>query len=86
MPETCALDLAERGGMTLDQVGALLNMTRERARQIENAALAKMRANGAPDEPFTTIAVSGGALGAAQSYDNASWSLTDHGESAESGG
>lgn len=33
--ETCALDVAARGGVTLDEVGALVNVTRERARQIE---------------------------------------------------
>ena len=42
-PETCALDAAERGGMTLDEIGELLNMTRERARQIEEGALRKLR-------------------------------------------
>jgi len=41
--ETCALDAAERGGMTLEEVGELLNMTRERARQIEEGALRKLR-------------------------------------------
>lgn len=36
----CALDLANRlGGMTLDDVGAVLGFTRERARQIQDQAL-----------------------------------------------
>jgi hypothetical protein len=40
--ESCALDLAERGGMTLEEVARVLSMTRERVRQIEQAALAKV--------------------------------------------
>jgi len=43
MHESCALDLAERGGHTLDQVGEYLNLTRERVRQIERDALIKLR-------------------------------------------
>lgn len=39
MPDTCSLDAADRGGMTLEDVGARLNVTRERARQIEVLAL-----------------------------------------------
>ena len=37
--ETCALDVAERGGMTLEEVGEILNLTRERIRQVEAAGL-----------------------------------------------
>ncbi len=32
LPETCALDVAERGGITLEEVGAIMNLTRERVR------------------------------------------------------
>lgn len=46
VPETCALDVADRGGATLDDVGDYLNMTRERVRQIEVAALRRYRAIG----------------------------------------
>ena len=42
LDETCALDVAERGGLTLEEVGAMLGLTRERARQIEVGALAKL--------------------------------------------
>lgn len=43
MTTSCALDVAEAGeGLTLEALGALLNLTRERARQIEGLALAKV--------------------------------------------
>ena len=35
MKETCALDVADRGGSTLEEIGEILNMTRERVRQIQ---------------------------------------------------
>lgn len=43
MPATCSLAVAARGPHTLEQVGALLNITRERVRQIERAALRAVR-------------------------------------------
>lgn len=39
MGESCSLDIAEQGGATLEDVGALMNLTRERIRQIEIAGL-----------------------------------------------
>ena len=39
---TCALRQAARGGMTLQEVGERLNISRERARQIEKSALEKL--------------------------------------------
>lgn len=43
MAETCALDVADRGGVVLEELGALMNLTRERIRQLEMRALAKVR-------------------------------------------
>lgn len=42
MAETCALDVADRGGITLEEVGAILNLTRERIRQVEVHGLEKL--------------------------------------------
>ncbi len=42
MTETCALDVAERGGITLEEVGEIMNLTRERVRQVETAGLSKL--------------------------------------------
>ena len=44
LAESCALDVADRGGLTLDEVGVVMNLTRERIRQVEVKALAKMEA------------------------------------------
>lgn len=44
LPQTCALDAAEaEKGLTLDEVGRRLNLTRERTRQLEWLGLAKIR-------------------------------------------
>jgi hypothetical protein len=43
MAETCALDVADKGGITLEEVGAILNLTRERIRQVEVRGLCKIR-------------------------------------------
>ncbi len=37
-----ALDVADRAGTTLEDVGAIMNLTRERIRQVEVKALAKV--------------------------------------------
>ena len=44
MPETCALRVAERDGLTLEEVGELMNLSRERVRQIEARTLAALAA------------------------------------------
>ncbi len=46
MKETCALDVADRGGITLEEVGEILNLTRERIRQVEVRGLYKLRVLG----------------------------------------
>lgn len=43
MRQTCALDVADRGGVTLEEVGEILNLTRERIRQVEVMGLEKLR-------------------------------------------
>lgn len=47
MNETCALDVAERGGITLEEVGEIMNLTRERIRQVEVRGLTKLRLSAA---------------------------------------
>jgi DNA-directed RNA polymerase sigma subunit (sigma70/sigma32) len=41
MKETCVLDIADNGGLTLEEIGELVGVTRERIRQIEELALKK---------------------------------------------
>lgn len=41
LAESCALDVADQGGATLERTGALVNLTRERVRQMEVKSLAK---------------------------------------------
>lgn len=42
LPETCSLDVADRGETSLDELGRLLNVTREAMRLTEIRALAKL--------------------------------------------
>lgn len=39
---TCSLDLADEGGLSLEAVGSAMNLTRERARQIEVRTLRRL--------------------------------------------
>lgn len=48
---TCALRCANRGGMTLEAVGDVYGVTRERIRQIEASALRKLRRCGVVVDP-----------------------------------
>lgn len=43
MKETCSLDVADRGEETLEVIGELFGLTRERIRQIETEGLRKVR-------------------------------------------
>lgn len=43
LEQTCALDVAEKGGITLEEVGEIMNLTRERIRQVETRGLVKLR-------------------------------------------
>ncbi len=43
LPYSCALDVADLGGLTLENVGELTNLTRERIRQVETMARNKLR-------------------------------------------
>lgn len=43
MPESCVLDVADRGEQTLEQVAQILLMTRERVRQLETKAIRAAR-------------------------------------------
>lgn len=43
LKETCALDVADKGGITLEEVGDIMNLTRERIRQVEGRGLVKLR-------------------------------------------
>lgn len=49
MKETCALDVADRGGITLEEVGEILNLTRERIRQVEVRGLLRLKMDGELD-------------------------------------
>lgn len=46
LEHSCALDVADEGGRTLVEVGDIVNVTRERLRQIEEGALRRLRAGG----------------------------------------
>lgn len=45
MTESCVLDVTDRGPQTLEDVGKIMNITRERIRQVEARAVGKIAAN-----------------------------------------
>lgn len=49
LPHSCALDAADISGLTLEEVAVLTNLTKERVRQIQDAALVHFHHLG--DEP-----------------------------------
>ncbi len=44
LAESCTLDVADAGGLTLEGVAEAMNLTRERIRQVEAKAVAKVKA------------------------------------------
>jgi len=55
LPYTCALDVADRGGITLEEVGEIMNLTRERIRQVEVRGLNKLRASSPSPEEIGAV-------------------------------
>jgi hypothetical protein len=51
LKESCSLDIAERGGKTLKEVGDILDRTRERIRQLESKALLVIRQSDVAKDP-----------------------------------
>jgi len=49
LQHSCALDVAQTGGITLEEVGEILNLTRERIRQVEVRGLIKLKEEGGED-------------------------------------
>ena len=43
MKHTCALDVADAGALTLEEIGLITNLTRERIRQVEVRGLMKLQ-------------------------------------------
>ena len=64
MKETCALDVADKGGITLEEVGEILNLTRERIRQVEVRGLLKLKMDGEIDGSKDLIILESNALAA----------------------
>lgn len=56
LEETCALDVADRGGITLEEVGSIMNLTRERIRQLELSGLEKLKVYAKGEDNLETYA------------------------------
>lgn len=56
LEETCALDVADRGGITLEEVGSIMNLTRERIRQLELSGLEKLKIHSQGEDSLETYA------------------------------
>jgi hypothetical protein len=50
LTESCSLDVADHGGARLEDVGALMNVTRERIRQLQDQAQDKLEKRGKLDD------------------------------------
>ncbi len=57
MGETCALDVSDRGGITLEEVGEIMNLTRERIRQVEVRGLLKLKMSSPSPEELGAAAL-----------------------------
>jgi len=57
MGETCALDVANRGGITLEEVGEIMNLTRERIRQVEVRGLLQLKMSSPSPEELGAAAL-----------------------------
>ncbi len=63
LQHTCALDVAERGGITLEEVGEIMNLTRERIRQVEVRGLLKLKMGSpSPDDLGAELLAQAAAL------------------------
>lgn len=58
LAETCSLDVADRGGVTYEALGDLLNVSRERVRQVETKSLQSAR-NAAMVDGLDETAIAG---------------------------
>ena len=58
LKHTCALEIADRNGITLEDVGEIMNLTRERIRQVEVRGLAKLRQMSPSREEIGSIPLS----------------------------
>ena len=52
LERSCALDIADAGPITLEEVGGLLNRTRERVRQIEERTIERLNEEGIGEVEF----------------------------------
>lgn len=50
LKDSCSLDVSDRGGLTLEETGQILGLTRERVRQIEFMALAVLKEHAPRDD------------------------------------
>jgi hypothetical protein len=58
MNETCALDVADKNGITLEEVGEIMNLTRERIRQVEVRGLLRLKMGSpSPEELGSTLLI-----------------------------
>lgn len=62
LPSTCALDVADEGAATLERTGELMNLTRERVRQVEHRVMHRVERT-APEALRETAREGGGMIG-----------------------